>query len=198
MRERINHAVCILKNSENMIISFCIVYLAGIVLGVVFSNQSANKFILKDQVCNFYIIILNPDKSVFSILFMRLLHNLGYILLIGAAGIVIYTFPIEFFIIFYRGLILGSVGCAFYSLYGISGISIYIFIVVPQNLIVTFGLVVTGILNYKYIKGLCRKGKFDLTEIGWNCILGFVICAVGAIYEFLLLLILIRPLHFYF
>lgn len=173
-------------------------YAIGIILGVVYFIRRRDDPTFFINVCNYYLKIFNPEVSPLSVFFKRILYNAGYIAIIFSFSFVIFTYPLQLLVVLYRGAIIGSIAGVFISLYGFSGGAIYFLVVLPQNLIVTTGLVIAGTLNYSFIKGPKCFKKEKLKELMINSIIGFAVTFAGAIYELAVLCFFIRPMNFYF
>lgn len=191
---KINEKIKIVKNSFKLAIFFGVCYVFGIALGLFFKNECYNPGIY-NAVSNYYIIIFDSYTSVFSIFFKRIVTCFGVfaiVFLLGLNNIAVYLASIVFF---YKGLILGSVAGVFFCNFGISGLIVYIFLVVIQNLVITAGMMLAAILN-AYISDLSFKCKTkSLLE---NFILCFAVCVAGALYELLFLTFVLRPLTLWF
>ena len=187
----------VIKYELRFLIIALAVYAAFIIVGIICFINSQNDSFFYGFTFDYYIKIFDAHSSPFSLLFTRLLNSVGYILIFFALGFVVYTYPLKLLIIAYRGAIIGSVGVVFLNLYGFNGFIIYITVVFPQNLIATIGLCVFSVLNLYQITDVKCHGD-NLKVFAVNALIGFTFCFVGALYEFLVLIILIRPMNFYF
>ncbi len=191
---KINEKIKIVQNSFKLIIFFGICYVFGVALGLFFKNDCYNPGIY-NAVSNYYIIIFDTCTSVLSIFFKRILTCFGVfaiVFLLGLNNISVYLASVIFF---YKGLILGSVASVFFCNFGISGLIVYIFLVVIQNLIITGGMILAAILN-SYISDLSFGCKTKI--LIENFILCFAVCVAGALYELLFLTFVLRPLTLWF
>ncbi len=190
----INEKIKTIKSSFKLIIFFAMCYVFGIALGLFFKNDCYNPGIY-NAVSNYYIIIFDICSSVLSIFFKRILTCLGVfaiVFLLGLNNISVYLASIIFF---YKGLILGSVASVFFCNFGISGIIVYIFLVVIQSVIITAGMILIAVLN-AYVSDLPFKCKTKI--LIENFILCFIVCVAGALYELLFLTFVLRPLTLWF
>ena len=183
-----------IKNSFKPIIIFGISYLFGLALGLFFKNDCYNPGIY-NSVTNYYTIIFDVCTSVLSIFFKRILTCLGVFIIVFLLGLNNISVYLASVIFFYKGLILGSVATVFFCNFGVSGLIVYIFMVVIQNVIVTAGMILIAVLN-SYISDLSFKCKTKL--LIENFILCFIVCIAGAFYELLFLTFILRPLTLWF
>ncbi|MBR1867696.1 MAG: hypothetical protein IJ800_03850 [Clostridia bacterium] len=193
MKKKIN----VIKYEIKYLIVAMAIYLVFIIIGIIcFLNSQADS-VFYGFAFDYYIKIFDCQTSPISLLFTRLLNNLGYILVFFALGFVIYTYPLKLLIIAYRGAIIGSVSIVFINLYGFNGFIVFMTVVLPQNIITTLGLCVFSLLNLYQITDVKCNGN-NIKVFAENAAIGFAFCFIGALYEFLILVILIRPMNFYF
>ena len=193
MSEIIKRKIKIIKCDYKFLILAGIFYLSGIIIGIVCYKTRRGDGVFFRQVYNYYNRIFDCGVSPISTFFIRLAVNAGYFAIIFALSINIYTYPLILLIVAYRGAIIGCVVGIFLSVYGFNGGAIFFFVIAPQNLIVTCGIVLAALFNFDYTVK-CKKQNFAL--IFQNCLLGFTVAAIGAIYELLISVILIRPMNF--
>lgn len=196
MQDLIMRKTARIKANVKHIAVFFAALLLGIIFGVISYVKEFEYGVLYEGAFNYYYNIFGCAVNPFTVLLKRILTVIGSILLFFLLGLTIYAYPFEFIIIFYRGLIIGSMTCIFYSIYSLYGVALFIIVTIPQNVVNTFGLVTCGILNYDYhANSQCRK--LNVREVFTNAVMGFVICTVGALYEFTVLALIIRPFSFY-
>lgn len=182
-----NQVLCIL---------FVLAYLLGIVLGVVFGknlNEYSDLFVI---VNNYHTMIIGLYSNPIKLTFTRIINNLFYFFLLWVLCVSIYLSAFVAVTFFYRGLVLGNVFFLFFNEFAIHGIIIYIFIVLAQNLMVTFSLLFSACIVYdmrlRYRKGYLTSKYFKYFGIG------LCLSFVGALYELILLITFFRPLNIYF
>lgn len=170
-------------------------YIVGIILGLVLKgNNDENLFYL--FVKNYNNVIFGLYSNPVKLLFTRMLNNLFSFILIYLICYSTYFFFLNLLIFIYRGVILGSVILLFFEILGIQGIVVFIFLVLVQNLIVTFALFFTSIIVYD-LKCFCKKKYTDNVYLKYFLI-GFIISILVGLYELLMLLCFFRPLNIYF
>ena len=100
-----------------------------------------------------------------------------------------FLLPVSYFLLIYRGFVLGIGIIVFYNVYSISGIITIIVVLVPQSLAISLSCIIT-------ISSLfdCEI-KDNLLTVG---VYTYLICVAVAIYEFVVLTLFLRPTLFYF
>ncbi len=196
MPEIILKRIKTLKKNYKFLVFFGITFIVGVVLGIITFKRGAGNEFFYETVFNYFYNIFSPSVNPLHVFFKRIFIDLGYIAVFFLLGLSIYAFPIEYIIVFYRGMVIGCVSCIFFSCYSFYGLFLFIAVTLPQNLIVFAGLACLGVLNFDVgMNKTCKKAVFMDYLI--NAAFGYVICIFGAIYEMALLLLIIRPLNFY-
>ena len=197
MSELLKRKLSVLKKNPKLLIISGLFYLSGIIVGVICFYSKKGDGVFFKQVYNYYNRIFDPKISPLSTLFLRFIVNIGYIGVIFALSFTVFTYPIILLLIAYRGAIIGCIAGIFIKEYGFSGGALFFFVTLPQNVLVTLGLIVSAVLNFDYVINKCCK-KTDVSVLLTNCIIGLGISFLGAIYELTVSVIIIRPMNFYF
>lgn len=188
--EILNCKINALKKNIKLIVIFTACYGTGIIIGLFFGEKSVC-YPLYDIACGRYICLLDVHTSVFSVFFKKIFSGsliLCVVFLLGLNGFTSYFSSVIFLC---RGLVLGSLFYIFRSNYFVSGVIIYLFIVCIQNIIITAGMIVAVTLNYDIAeKPLSCKVK----DLIFNFMISFGVCLIGALYELLILVLILRPL----
>ena len=188
--EILNTKINALKKNIKLIVIFAVCYAVGLIIGLIFGERSVC-FPLYDVACGRYICLLDIYTSVFSIFFKKIFSSLLILCVVFLLGLNRFASFFSSVIFFCRGLVLGSLFYIFLSNYFISGLLAYFFIICVQNIIINAGMIIAVILNYEIAdKPLSCKVK----ELIFNFIISFCVCSVGALYELLILVLILRPL----
>ncbi|MBP5307612.1 MAG: stage II sporulation protein M [Clostridia bacterium] len=145
---------------------------------------------------NYHYATMYAESSPINILIERTAVNLGYFAVIFALSLIPALFPISLIIMAYRGFILSLTVRIFLSQFGMTGMLTACFLILPQNVITSVSLIVCAVAT-PLIKKRC-VGKKYITNCLLFCALFYAISLSGAIFETLVLSLLIRPLNFYF
>ncbi len=194
MSEIIKQKIKCLKKSLKYGIILFAVYVFGIILGVITKNGCLIPS-LYNGAYNYFFCVFDVYSSIFSILLRRILVILSLFIIFFALSLNKYVAPLSALIIFYRGLIIGCVSVVFFETYKISGGFVFFLVVIPQNLIITAGLIALILLNgEKY----CVPLKNRINDLIINGLLSLCVCLAGAIYEFIILTFVLRPITLWF
>ncbi len=184
---------CLKKSLKYGIILFA-VYVFGIILGVITNNGCLIPS-LYNGAYNYFFCVFDVYSSIFSILLRRILVILSLFIIFFALSLNKYVAPLSALIIFYRGLIIGCVSVVFFETYKISGGFVFFLVVIPQNLIITAGLIALILLNGE---NYCVPLKSRINDLIINGLLSLCVCLAGAIYEFIILMFVLRPITLWF
>jgi stage II sporulation protein M len=168
----------------------------GIAFGIFYKPT---EFIFGDYIVNvenYYNVVLSFDSPAASILVSRIGANLGYFALTLVLSMSIVLLPFTVVVIALRGFVLGFSSAVFVSHFGFTGVMIVLFLIIPQNLITTLALSVF------YIASLYCK-RYHAIKNAWvkrilYLFVFLLISLAGAILEVFVLIVLFRPLIFYF
>lgn len=176
------------------VVACALAFAVGIVLGAVLDPT---EFILRyytKNAENYYSIVMYSSSSCFNIFLERILVNSGYFLIFFALGLVPFLFPLKILIISYRGYVLSLTFAVFSAHFGMTGILLACFLILPQNLLTTVTLSLCSALNQKRKV----KGKGAMAEFLLFTFLLYLISIAGAVIEVIILGLLLRPMNFYF
>ena len=194
MSEIIKQKIRCLKKSLKYGILLFAVYFLGIILGVVTKNGCLMPP-LYNGAYNYFFCVFDVYSSIFAILLKRILVILSLFIIFFALSINKYVAPLSALIVFYRGLIIGCVSVVFFETYKISGGFVFFLVVIPQNLIITAGLIALILLNgEKY----CIPLKLRINDLIINGLFSLCVCLIGAVYEFIILTFVLRPITLWF
>ena len=168
---------------------------AGIIIACVFKNRPFMYDYYYTNAKNYYSAVMYYDSSCMGIIIGRVLSNLGYFAVFFVLGLSGILFPIGSLLTAYRGYIFGLTAGIFASAFGFTGVLIFILLILPQNLITTAAINLCLLLSFS-VKKTC--GKNFIAEYAVLCLIGYAISLLGAIFEALVLFLLLRPLNFYF
>ena len=191
MKEYLNEYLRLIKISKNYHLAFAIVYAAGIILGVFFST-GAVKYVLGENVMNFYINALSGSGRVWSLVFSLLVADIFFLLVFYFCSFTFYTAFIDFALVLYRGYILASVSFIFIKLFGVSGAFVYILCVFVHNVVVSAALSSFASITAAH----CRRRSKKLKRLRGDLIIVSAAAALLAvILEVMILVLILRPIH---
>ncbi len=187
----------IIENKKWYTISLIAVYVLGIVLGVIFFSEH-EKVLFADNVLDFLVLALCKSSSPISLFWSRIINALALFTLFALTSLTIYLSPLHYFIIIYRGYVLGAAGIVFITNFKITGLVLFVFCVFLQNLITTLSLILYSTIAYKLSDNFDKCKNFNYKAYVFASFVFFLISVIGALIELILLLLILRPLNFYF
>lgn len=196
MQSYIDKNVKFLKQNLKPLIIFSVVFIIGIVFGLLFSGNTSEGSILYVNAYNYHVLIFNSQSSIFSAFFKVFTSGALLSITVILFGLSVYTIPLICLVLFYRGIILGTCFILFYSISGISGVVIFIILTLPTNLIITIGLIIASVLNYKK-KDKCSFST-NLLQTAKNALVSVLFSFLASIYFLLLMITVIRPISLIF
>ena len=185
-----------IKQNKNKLIIFAGVYLLGFILGLFFIGNLSDTSILYINANNYHITIFNTSISYFSVFFKCFFAGLLLSILTIALSLNAYLIPFISIILFYRGIILGTAFIIFYTISGITGIVLFIILTLPVHVIITTGLIVTSVLNYKS----CTNKNINARLINGikNAFISLTFTFIASLYLIFIMITIIRPINLLF
>ncbi|MGN0818913.1 MAG: hypothetical protein ACI4M6_00750 [Christensenellaceae bacterium] len=186
----------VFSRRKNYVFVLVCCYAVGILLGM-FLSGGKERALLTNNAIDFFVLVYSKDGNVIKLLLIRLFSSLGVLLLFYLLSFVVYTYCGHFILIFYRGYVLGAAAVTFLIGFKLSGVVLFIFCVMMQNAVCTFGLILFSAIMLDNLKSCkCRLTHFKqhLTALT----VCFLLCAISALIEFIILICVLRPLNFYF
>ena len=171
------------------------VYIIGVILGLILPSTETSSALFYSYAENYYCSVLSIDASPFSTFLTRILNSILVLILTALLCSNIYTFFLAFIILLYRGFIIGYVFILFILSLGFNGIITYLFLVLIQNVIISFAILLFMVNIYGKVN--CSCNNLIKTLLNY-LITSFIICLIGCLIEFILLTCLFRPLNLYF
>ncbi len=186
-----------IKNNLTFLIIGGSLYVVGIILGIFFLGKDNISHLFFENVYNYFFKIFDPYSSPVSTSFIMLLTCIGYTVVFFGLSFTFFTYPLQFIIIIYRGVIIGGIARYFITCFGINGFVLYFFVTLPQNLIITAGLLLSSVLNFDHVTNLCDN-KPNIKVMLFNSLLGLAVCFTAIIYGLLVVVVIVRPMNIYF
>ncbi len=195
----VKNIIWLVKNSFEKKLFLYILQGAALIIGIILgATVNITPFIYRyyaTNAQNYYSLVMYANSSCTSVLFERIASNLGYFIIYFVLGLAGALFAVSLLITAYRGYVLGLVAGIFASQFGLTGILIFVFLVMIQNLITSAALCFAIILGSELKKICCKDFIANYAVI---CAALYIVSLVGALIEALILGLLLRPLNFYF
>ena len=190
----------LIKETADKRLVFVLLQFGALALGIILgATAEPTPFIYgyySENAKNYYRAVMYAENSCFGILLERIITNFGYFAVYFALGLVGALFPISAVITAYRGFILAFTVRIFALHFGITGVLIACFLILPQNIVTTAGLIFCSV-TAPVIKKRCGAKKFFAAYLT-VCIVAYAVSLIGALAEALVLGILLRPMNFFF
>ena len=147
------------KNRKTLL-SFIILFIIGLALGLIFITylREFDKALIQKEI-NEYMDLINGDLNYLKGFINSFKINFIYITIIWLTGLISITFLINYFIIFYKGFLIGFTISSFTIIYKVRGILLSIVFMLPQELINVFLLITLSVISIKFSKKIYLKLK---------------------------------------
>ncbi len=172
-----------------------LIYILMIILGVFCGVNENSLSIFVANVNNYYLEILSLNSTILTFFLKRILNILLFFTLICLLSLNKFTYFICFLLIGYRGFILGISFNVIISVFSINGFIIWLFLILVQNLLLTFAILIFMINVWEIIN--CFN-KFNKKLFIRYLIISLIIALLGAFSELFLIFSIFRPLNLYF
>lgn len=182
-----------IKNNVKTVVILALSFTIGFLVGLFFNKFNTD--VLFNGVYSYYVCIFDVYASVFSIFLKRFFICLGLYAAFFLLGLNKFSAVFSAIILFYRGLILGSIASIFYTMYGIAGIIVYVLLVFVQNVVITAGFIFAVVLNCSLSD---KPFSCKIRDLISNCAFSLGICIAGVLYELLFLTFVLRPITLWF
>ena len=181
----------VVKN-QYLFVGGVVTFIIGVLLGLFLPSVKAVEEIFNVFAVDYFKSVTDINLGAFKILFSRLFNSLLLILFVSLLCTNIYTFYINFIIILYRGFIIGYTFIVFVISLGFTGIMTYLFLVLVQNVIVTFALIL--LLVNVYDKLICKQKYYYKILFNYS-IISYVVCIIAAVIEVILIISFFKPIN---
>ena len=195
MKNLVNEVIFNLKRSKNLLLLGGIVFVFGLLLGFILNLNEDIFIIHNDNMYLYYSQVFCSEKIGISLLIKRCLSVLLVLLLVALFSLNKYTIYLNFIVLFYRAFTLGVAGKIFISQIAITGAIMFIFLILVQALFMCISILLFIILIYNYMKKCC---DIQINFILKTYLISSIVAIIGCILEFLLIIMLFRPLNLYF
>ena len=144
-----------------------VIFLIGVIFGILFLFfiSEVDKLIIKTEIEEYLSLISSSKNSVSSII-TSFKNNIFYLTLIWVSSITIVFTPLVFFIIFYKGFLIGFLISSFIMIFGVKGFIYSGLFIFPHEIINTICLIVFAIImlsvSFKIMKSVYNNDNINL------------------------------------
>lgn len=177
--------------------SLILLFVVGIICGIVLKLPNSVNIYYIDNCDNYIFIVCSTDNSCIEIFFNGIFNSLFICLLAFLCGSIIYAFPIQLFLIFYKGFIL-SVTCGImFTNYGVVGAVLFILTKIIPYILSVFLLIVMSMYSCECgLNNFKSKSMYGLCDFYKRFIFIFICYVIISLLEFILVWLIFRPLSF--
>ena len=194
MKKYLNGIVDTAKRGKIFLFVFAATYLIGILVGALFTTDLAAAVLSKSAV-DFYIKALGNGGNVFSLAASALFADAVLLIVFYLCSFSVFLIVIDLLFVFYRAYIVASVFSAFFTLFGVGGVFLYVFCVFLRNFLSFAALAYFASSVYVDLKGKCKcVAAVRKTSL---IVCGAVMLAATLI-EIVILCLILRPINLSF
>lgn len=146
--------------NKKILLSFIILFLIGLAFGLVFNFyiSDIDKTLISKELSQYFSSI-KSDLSYGEGLLNSIKTNLLYITLIWITGVIPFLFLINYFLVFYKGFLIGFSVSSIIMLYKLKGIALSLIFLFPHEFINVFIFITLGVASIKFSKKIFTKIK---------------------------------------
>ena len=146
--------------NRKILFSFIILFIFGLAVGLLFITylKDLDKTLIEKEI-NEYIKLISGDIDYLKSFINSFKINFIYITLIWLVGLIPIIFLLNYFIIFYKGFLIGFTISSFIMIYKLKGLFLSLIFMFPHELINIFIFITISILSIKFSKKMYLKLK---------------------------------------
>lgn len=173
------------------------VFLVFVILGAVLP-KGQEKFFYCESTVNIFVVSLSPGGKISKLFLNRLFADCFCLLIFYFTSYAIFLMPINFLIIAYKGYVLGAIFISLISNFGFTGIMLFIFGVLIQNLIALFALVIMTISSFNNKTAFSDCNLKIKNYLLYVFLFSATLIVISVIAQFIFVLLFLRPLNYSF
>lgn len=146
--------------NKKILLSFIILFLIGLAFGLIFNFyiSSIDKTLIKREIIEYFSIIKN-NLSYSTGLIKSIKTNILYITLIWVIGIIPFLFLVNYFVVFYKGFLIGFSISSIIMIYKLKGVLISLIYLFPHEFINIFIFITLSVSSIKFSKKIYNRIK---------------------------------------
>ncbi len=144
--------------NKKILLSFIILFLIGLAFGLIFNFyiSDVDRTLISKELTQYFSSIKN-EISYGEGLLNSIKTNFLYITLIWVTGIIPFLFLINYFIVFYKGFLIGFIISSIIMIYKLKGLIISLVFLFPHEFINIFIFITLGVSSIKFSKKMLNK-----------------------------------------
>jgi stage II sporulation protein M len=146
--------------NKKILLSFIVLFIIGLAFGLIFNFYitEIDKTIIKKELIEYFATI-KTNYSYSKGLLNSIKTNFLYITLIWVTGLVPFLFLINYFIIFYKGFLIGFTIASIIMIYRLKGLIISFVFLFPHEFINVLIFITLSVSSMKFSKKIYNKIK---------------------------------------
>ena len=146
--------------NRKILLSFIILFLFGLAIGLLFILylKDIDKTLIEREI-NEYIELIKGDLSYTKGIINSFKINIIYITSIWIVGLIPILFLLSYFIVFYKGFLIGFTISSFILIYKTKGLLLSLIFMFPHEYINIFLFITLGVISIKFSKKMYLKLK---------------------------------------
>lgn len=194
MQKFINFVISAFNNRKTLFYISVAIFILGVILGLVLSLNEDFLCFYRDFLARYFERLFKKER-IFSFLIKRIFTCILILTLIFLLSLNKVTFYVIFLILFYRAFILGLALKLFISNLLLNGAFIFLFLVLINAVFLSIAIIFYICSTFKKFEKLNNCNINFLLKV---LLFSIIIASFGSIIEFIFLVVIIRPLNFYF
>lgn len=147
--------------NKKILFSFIILFLIGLAFGVsfIFFINEVDKALIRKEIEEYFLLI-KDNSSYLNGIINSLKSNLLYVTVIWSIGLIPFMFLINYFLVFYKGFLIGFIFSSIIMIYKLKGIVISLLFLFPHEYINIFLIITLSVISLKF----SRKTYFKIKD----------------------------------
>lgn len=193
----INKYLSLIKCNLVLVISLISTFVVGLILGLIFYGYLKQTYLLTN-IENYYCNLYCYENNLFIYCLNKYFLTSILCFLLSFTIINLFLISINYLVVLYKGFIVGAIFITMLKLFSITGLIIYIFVILPSALLFLCAVILICLNNINEKKRLYVNNKLNFGLIINNYFICEIIILISFLIEFLIILIFIKPFSIYF
>jgi len=180
-----------IKRSKISLIICCAFFVVGIIFSLFYTLPEEGLFSQCTTIFDVVTSTVSPKYFITRLICEYLIIIVGFLF-----GLSIYTLPLIFPVICYRGFLMGITVKALIPVYSIGGVAVGLFVVIPSGIISFFALCCICALSCDALNGRRVVCKNNIEKLIFNLVFCLIIASISVVYILIVQLIVLNPLNY--
>ncbi len=180
-----------IKRNKIPLIICCAFFIIGIFFSLFYSLPEEGVFSECTTIFDVVTTSVSPKFFIIRLICEYLIVCVAFI-----CGLSIYTLPLIFPLVCYRGFLIGMTVKALIPAYSVGGVAVGLFVVIPSGIISFFAVCCTCVLSCDALNGRRIVCKKNIEVLIFNLLFCLIIASVSVLYILIVQLIVMNPLNY--